>query len=125
MFWLYSFDIYSPACLLASTTNFTVKGHENEIFYIQLCHEWAPPYTDRKDIFLIYKEIQMGSGATSYMTNGLLIYMVEYLRIPHICTRKPFLIYEYAPDPICISLYMRKILVSSLSVYHLVECFPH
>jgi hypothetical protein len=27
-----------------------------------------------KKIFLIYKEIQKGSGAKSYMTNGLLIY---------------------------------------------------
>jgi hypothetical protein len=35
-------------------------------------------YTDKKEniIFLIYKEIQAGSGAKSYsyMTNGLLIY---------------------------------------------------
>jgi hypothetical protein len=33
-------------------------------------------YTDKKDnkIFLIYKEIQKGAVAKSYMTNGLLIY---------------------------------------------------
>jgi hypothetical protein len=33
-------------------------------------------YTDKKEnqIFLIYLEIQTGSGAKSYMTNGLLIY---------------------------------------------------
>jgi hypothetical protein len=33
-------------------------------------------HTDKKEnkTFLIYKEIQMGSGAKSYMTNGLLIY---------------------------------------------------
>jgi hypothetical protein len=33
-------------------------------------------FTDKKEnkTFLIYKEIQMGSGAKSYMTNGLLIY---------------------------------------------------
>jgi hypothetical protein len=33
-------------------------------------------YTDEKEILiaLIYKEIQMGSVAMSYMTNGLLIY---------------------------------------------------
>jgi hypothetical protein len=33
-------------------------------------------YTDKKEnkTFLKYKEIQMGSGAKSYMTNGLLIY---------------------------------------------------
>ncbi len=34
------------------------------------------PYTDKKEnqIFLIYKEIQNGSVAKSYMTNGLFIY---------------------------------------------------
>jgi hypothetical protein len=33
-------------------------------------------YTDKKEnqIFLIYKEIQNGAVAKSYMTNGLLIY---------------------------------------------------
>jgi hypothetical protein len=33
-------------------------------------------FTDKKDnqIFLIYKEIQNGAVAKSYMTNGLLIY---------------------------------------------------
>jgi hypothetical protein len=33
-------------------------------------------YTDKKEnqIFLIYKEIQNGADAKSYMTNGLLIY---------------------------------------------------
>ncbi len=33
-------------------------------------------YTDKKEnkIFLIYKEIQKGVAAKSYMTNGLLIY---------------------------------------------------
>jgi hypothetical protein len=40
-------------------------------------HASAPdPYTDKKEykIFLIYKEIQMGSGAKSYMRKGFLIY---------------------------------------------------
>ncbi len=34
------------------------------------------PYTDKKEnkTFLIYKEIQMGSGAKSYMRKGFLIY---------------------------------------------------
>jgi hypothetical protein len=37
--------------------------------------------TDKKEnqIFLIYKEIQNGTVAKSYMTNGLLIY--EYVEI--------------------------------------------
>jgi hypothetical protein len=42
-------------------------------------------YTDKKvnKIFLIYEEIQMGSGAKSYMRKGFLIYveMGKYLTI--------------------------------------------
>ncbi len=42
-------------------------------------------YTDKKGngIFLIYKEIQMGSVAQSYMRKGFLIYeaMCKYLTI--------------------------------------------
>jgi hypothetical protein len=36
----------------------------------------TPRYTDKKEnqIFLIYREIQSGAVAKSYMTNGLLIY---------------------------------------------------
>ncbi len=49
-------------------------------------------YTDQKEnkIFLIYKEIQMGSGASakSYMRKGFLIYSEEM--------RKYFTIYEDA-----------------------------
>jgi hypothetical protein len=35
-----------------------------------------PRYADKKEniIFLIYKEVQNGAVAKSYMTNGLLIY---------------------------------------------------
>jgi hypothetical protein len=36
-------------------------------------HLQCTVHPNRK-IFLIYKKIQMGSGAKSYMTNGLLIY---------------------------------------------------
>jgi hypothetical protein len=38
--------------------------------------EYFVDYTDKKEnqIFLIYKEIQSGGVAKSYMTNGLLIY---------------------------------------------------
>jgi hypothetical protein len=55
-------------------------------------------YTDKKEnhIFLIYKEIQNGAVAKSYMTNGLLIngeifvhFLIQYIR-------KPFLIYDFA-----------------------------
>ncbi len=49
-------------------------------------------YIDKKEnkIFLIYKEIQNGPVAKSYMTNGLLIYG-KYLRISSTLN---FLIYE-------------------------------
>jgi hypothetical protein len=52
-------------------------------------------YTDKKGkkIFLIYKEIQKGSVAKSYMTNGFLIYG-KYLGISSYI-RKAFLIYMY------------------------------
>ncbi len=68
-------------------------------------------YTDKKEnkIFLIYKEIQNGVVAKSYMTNGLLIqFMGKYLRISSY-SRKPFLLYDCATDPLWISLYMRTI----------------
>jgi hypothetical protein len=37
---------------------------------------YSVQYTDKKEntIFLIYKEMQMGSGAKSYMRKGFLIY---------------------------------------------------
>ncbi len=46
-------------------------------------------YTDKKEnkIFLIYKEIQKGAVANSYI--------VKYLRISSYI-RKPFLIYDFA-----------------------------
>ncbi len=58
-------------------------------------------YTDKKEnlIFLIYKEIQNGAVAKSYMANGLLIYGEVYLRISSYI-RKPFLIYDFATSPL-------------------------
>jgi hypothetical protein len=43
-------------------------------------------YTDKKEnkIFLICKEIQMGSGATSYMRKGFLIYEKIHKYFHHI-----------------------------------------
>jgi hypothetical protein len=50
-------------------------------------------FTDKKEknIFLIYKEIQSGAVAKSYLTNGLLIYeeifghfLINYEALPHI-----------------------------------------
>jgi hypothetical protein len=57
-----------------------------------ICYLFYAAYTDKKSqIFLICKEIQNGTVAKSYMTNGLLIYE-EYLRISSYI-RKPFLIH--------------------------------
>ncbi len=52
-------------------------------------------YTDKKEnkIFLIYKEIQMGSGAKSFMRKGASKYMRKCANL-----RKPLVIYDYAPD---------------------------
>ncbi len=61
----------------------------------------------KRKFFLIYKKIQKGSGAKSYMTNDLLIYcMTKYFCISSYF-RKQFLRYDVAPDPFWISLYMR------------------
>jgi hypothetical protein len=46
----------------------------------------------------MYKEIQKGSDAKSYMTYGLLIYGEIFAHFLNI--RKPFLIYDFATDPI-------------------------
>ncbi len=55
--------------------------------------------TDKKEnkIFLIYKEIQMGSGAKLYMRKGFLILR----KCASISTymRRPLVIYDFAPDP--------------------------
>jgi hypothetical protein len=55
------------------------KTLEEEINRLSDCQHWDgqwPRYTDKKEtkIFLIYKEIQNGAVAKSYMTNGLLIF---------------------------------------------------
>jgi hypothetical protein len=74
--------------------------------------------TDKKEnkIFLIYKEIHMGSVAKSYMRQGFLIHeeMRKYLVI---YIRRSLVIYDFATDPVWISLYKRKILFSFLSVH--------
>ncbi len=78
--------------------------------------------TDKKvnKIFLIYdiSGNSKGSGAKSYMTNDLLTYGENICALPHIL-ESHFSYNDFAPDPICItiSLYMRKILFSFLSVY--------
>jgi hypothetical protein len=80
------------------------------------CPNWDPPplhphgsvsppplvprgHTDKKEnkTFLIYKEIQMGSGTKSYMRKGFLIY--EEMRNFSPYMRRPLVIYDFAPDP--------------------------
>ncbi len=60
-------------------------------------------YTDKKEkkIFLIYREIQMGAVAKSYMRKGFPIYeeMRKYL------ARRPLFIYDFTTVPLWISLY--------------------
>jgi hypothetical protein len=57
-------------------------------------------FTDKKEnlIFLIYKEIQIGAVAKSYMKTAS-SYMGKYLRISSYI-RKPFLIYDSATAPL-------------------------
>ncbi len=92
--------------------------HATYLIY-HIMHVYATVHTDKKgnQIFLIYKEIQTGSGVKSYMTNGFLIYMTRYL-----CNssyiRKPFLMYDFAPA----SLYVSKIFFSFLSVQYYQQC---
>jgi hypothetical protein len=56
--------------------------------------------TDKKEnqIFLVYKEIQNGAVAKSYMTNGILIYGEIFAHSSYIM--KPFLIYDFATAPL-------------------------
>jgi hypothetical protein len=77
---------------------------------IQWYHSRADPilpdrsfnsYTDKKEnqIFLMYKKIQSGEVAKSYMTNGLFIYGETFAQFL-IFIRKPFLVYDFATAPL-------------------------
>jgi hypothetical protein len=59
-------------------------------------------YTDKKEnqIFLIFKEIQNGAVAKSYMTNSPLIYGEIFAHFLIYCIRKHFLIYNFATAPL-------------------------
>jgi hypothetical protein len=56
-------------------------------------------YTDKKEykIFLIYKEIQMGSGAKPYMRKGFFEEMRKFFPIYEEVVRH--IRYYFAPDP--------------------------
>jgi hypothetical protein len=68
-------------------------------------------YTDKKEnqIFLIYKEIQSGADAKSYIRKRFVIqYMRKCANIsPYM--RRPLVIYDFATAPFRISLFTRKI----------------
>jgi hypothetical protein len=57
-------------------------------------------YTDKKEneIFLIYKKIQMGSVAKSYMRKGFLIFE-EMRKYSTIYEEAGIVIYDFATDP--------------------------
>jgi hypothetical protein len=59
------------------------------------------PHTDKKEnqIFLIYKEIQSGAVAKSYMRKGFLIQYMRKCENISPCMRKPLVIYDFAPAP--------------------------
>ncbi len=65
-----------------------------------MCNTNTVHYTGQKEnkIFLIYKDIQMGSGAKSYMRKGFLIYE-EMHNIFTIYEEVVIVIYNFAPDP--------------------------
>jgi hypothetical protein len=58
------------------------------------------PHTDKKEnqIFPIYKEIQSGAVAASYMRKGFLIYEEMRKYFP-IYMRRPLVIYDFATAP--------------------------
>jgi hypothetical protein len=67
--------------------------------------------TDKKEnqIFLIYKEIQNGAFAKSYMTNGPAHILGNICAFPHIQEALP---HDFATAPLQIPLYLEKILFS-------------
>jgi hypothetical protein len=82
-------------CIRISTS---LKTFTNDLcFFLKLLRLFANfqrethfYHTDKKEnlIFLIYKDIQNGAVAKSYMTNGLLIYgeiFAHLEALPHIC----------------------------------------
>ncbi len=66
-------------------------------------HPWIHGCTDEKEkkIFRIYKEIQSGAVAKSYMRKGFLIYeeMHNYFPI-YMRLRRPLVIYDFATAPL-------------------------
>jgi hypothetical protein len=59
------------------------------------------PYNDKTDnkTFLIYKEIQMGSGTKSYVRKSFLIYEKMRKFFPIYSMRRASVMYDFPPDP--------------------------
>jgi hypothetical protein len=58
-------------------------------------------YTDKKEkkIFLIYREIQRGAVAKSYIRKGFLIYTKMRKYFPIYSMRRPLVIYKAVSEP--------------------------
>ncbi len=67
--------------------------------FSEMLTSWCYTLIKKKTkFFLIYKEIQMGWGAKSYMRKGFLI-CEEMCKFFPPFMRRPLVIYEFAPDP--------------------------
>ncbi len=75
---------------------------DQERIYISLLfHLKQDEHTDKEEnqIFLIYKEIQSGAVAKSYMRKGFLIQEEMRKYFPYMRTRRPLVIYDFATSP--------------------------
>ncbi len=108
--------------------------------YAKRCKNWTVQvYTDKKEnqIFLIYKVVQYGAVATSYMRKGFLIYeeMRKYFTIyeaavSHVwlcnCSIPKFLIYEDKFDFLfyqCTTVYLYVAISMTVSPSVISSCF--
>jgi hypothetical protein len=70
--------------------------------YIRQSFQKRDEYTDKKEtqIFLIYKKIQSGAVAKSFMRKGFLIYEEIRKYFPIYSMRRPLVIYDFATAPL-------------------------
>jgi hypothetical protein len=86
--------------LVDPSTPFPAKRASEFYLYSPMMPHWK-----KKNIFLIYKKIQGGAVAKSFMRKGFLIHeeMRKYFPIQYM--RRPAVIYEFATAPFWISIY--------------------
>ncbi len=74
--------------LVALVGNYKTRRRSNNL-------QGSQKRTDNKEnkIFLMHKEIQMGSGAKAYMRQG------GNVQIFSLCMIRSLVIYDFAPDP--------------------------